>query len=66
MKLFRTKKYAILAEAIEEEKRKLAGKKEHVEEMSRELHKIRPIAGEILAGYVETILIKQKAGIRDV
>jgi len=59
------RKHGTLAEAIKEEKRKLDVKKERVEEIKDEFHKIKPMAGDILGGYVEVIL-KQRAKLRDV
>ena len=56
MKFFKRIKSDILEEAIKAEKEKLEHKKAIFEQKRDEFHRVKPIAGDILGGYVEGIL----------
>jgi len=66
MSLFNRHKNVILEEAIKVEKQKLAENKILAIEKGIEFHKkIKPMAGDVLGGYVD-IILKQRAKLRDV
>lgn len=56
MKFFKSKEPDILEKAIEAEKEKLEVKKAIFEQKREEFHQVKPMAGDILGGYVEVIL----------
>lgn len=56
MSFFKRNDNDILEEAIKAEKVKLAENKIMFEEKKNEFHKVKPLAGDILGGYVEVIL----------